>query len=108
MMTKQTVRGPQGKLVVESVGDEDRTPVIFIHSDMGTRDQWRSAMNFIGDDYWAISFDRRGHGESDAPRNGDFAIDRGTEDVLAVADALGIDRFVLVGHSGGGAIAYVC
>jgi len=107
-MSKQTVRGPQGNLVVESIGAGYKTPVIFIHSDMGTRDQWQSAMNFIGNKHLAIAFDRRGHGESDVPRNGDYAIDHGTEDVLAVADALRIDRFVLVGHSGGGAIAYVC
>jgi len=111
-MTKQTLRGPQGDLVVESSGDGNRTPsrtpVIFIHSDMGTRDQWHAAMNHIADEHRAIAFDRRGHGESEVPRNGDYSIERSTEDVLAVADALRINRFVLVGHSGGGAIAFVC
>jgi pimeloyl-ACP methyl ester carboxylesterase len=41
------------------------------------------------------------------PRNSDYSVDRSADDVLAVADALKLDRFVLVGHSGGGAIAFV-
>jgi pimeloyl-ACP methyl ester carboxylesterase len=63
-------------------------------------------MNQIADDHFAIAFDRRGHGDSDLPRNSDYSVERSADDVLAVADALNVDRFVLVGHSGGGAVAF--
>lgn len=105
--TKQTIAGPQGNLVVESLGVDDTMPVLFIHSDAGIRDHWRAAMSYISAKHRAIVFDRRGHGESDAPRNVDYSIEHGADDVLAVADALNLDRFVVVGHSGGGAIAFV-
>lgn len=48
-----------------------------------------------------VAPDLRGHGSSDAPRSGyddeDFVLD-----ALAVADAFGLERFVLAGHSLGG------
>jgi len=102
----QIIEGPQGNLVVERTGEDRRTPVVFVHSDAGVRDHWRAAMNHIAAQHCAIAFDRRGHGESDVPRNSDYSVDRSADDVLAVADALNLDRFVLVGHSGGGAIAF--
>lgn len=53
-----------------------------------------------------LSYDRPGYGGS-SPRPGrDIASAAG--DVLAIADALGIDRFAVVGHSGGGAHALAC
>lgn len=107
-MTKQIVAGPQGLLAVETVGNDGDSPVIFIHSDMGNREQWLATMDRIADKHYAIAFDRRGHGESEVPRNGDYSIDNTADDVIAVADSLSLDRFVLVGHSGGGAIAFVC
>ena len=50
----------------------------------------------------------RGHGRSDAPYKMDYAVDSLATDIAAVVDSLNINRFVLVGHSMGGAaiIAY--
>jgi pimeloyl-ACP methyl ester carboxylesterase len=53
-----------------------------------------------------VSYDRPGYGGS-TPRPGrDIASAAG--DVRAVADALGIDRFAVAGHSGGGSHALAC
>jgi pimeloyl-ACP methyl ester carboxylesterase len=53
-----------------------------------------------------VSYDRPGYGGS-TPRPGrDMA--SAAADVAAVADALGIDRFAVVGHSGGGPHALAC
>ena len=53
-----------------------------------------------------LSYDRPGYGGS-TPRPGrDIASAAG--DVRAIADALGIDRFAVAGHSGGGAHALAC
>lgn len=53
-----------------------------------------------------VSYDRPGYGGS-TPRPGrDFAAAGG--DVAAVADALGIDRFAVMGHSSGGPHALAC
>jgi pimeloyl-ACP methyl ester carboxylesterase len=51
--------------------------------------------------------DLRGFGDSDRPQDvADYATDTLVADIFALADALGIDRFALVGHDWGGAIAW--
>jgi pimeloyl-ACP methyl ester carboxylesterase len=49
--------------------------------------------------------DLRGHGLSDPPRGDHYAVSALAEDIGAVADGLGLQRFVLVGHSMGGSAA---
>jgi pimeloyl-ACP methyl ester carboxylesterase len=53
-----------------------------------------------------VTFDHRGHGESDGPPDpAAYSLDRMAADVLGVADAIGIDAFRLLGHSMGGMVA---
>jgi len=53
-----------------------------------------------------VSYDRPGYGGSSPHPNRDVASAAG--DASAVADALGIDRFAVMGHSGGGSHALAC
>jgi pimeloyl-ACP methyl ester carboxylesterase len=53
----------------------------------------------------AVALDLRGHGQSLPPENGDYAIDSMAQDIQMVIDQLGIQRFILVGHSMGGSVA---
>ncbi len=53
-----------------------------------------------------MSYDRPGYGGSTPHADRDVASAAG--DVSAVADALGIDRFAVMGHSGGGPHALAC
>ncbi|MFF8726818.1 alpha/beta fold hydrolase [Streptomyces sp. NPDC015171] len=53
-----------------------------------------------------VSYDRPGYGGS-TPRPG-RNVASAAADVSAVADALGIDRFAVMGHSGGGSHALAC
>jgi pimeloyl-ACP methyl ester carboxylesterase len=53
-----------------------------------------------------VSYDRPGYGGSDALPGRDIASAAG--DVAAVVDALGIERFAVMGHSGGGPHAFAC
>lgn len=53
-----------------------------------------------------VTFDPRGVGGSDAARSDDeFSRDTIVRDAAAVADAVGLPRSVVIGHSGGGAVA---
>lgn len=53
-----------------------------------------------------ITFDPRGVGRSDPVQTSDeFALETTAEDAAAVADALLLDRTVVLGHSSGGAVA---
>jgi pimeloyl-ACP methyl ester carboxylesterase len=53
-----------------------------------------------------VSYDRPGYGSSTPVPGRDVA--SAARDVAAVADALGIERFALLGHSGGGPHALAC
>ena len=104
-MPRQVVEAPQGRLVVDESGSGGGLPVLLVHSDSGSRRHWSHAMAHVSGARRAVALDLRGHGESDLPRDGDFSYDARATDIGAVADALGLRHFVLVGHSGGGAVA---
>ena len=60
----------------------------------------------LRDDFTLIAVDIRGHGESDRPSGAEaYAIERISEDIIAVADATHWTRFAVWGYSFGGNIA---
>ena len=106
-MTLRSIEGPEGTLECDIMPSETwRAPVIFVHCDAGRATQWRHAVAHVEKSRGSVTFDRRSHGDSAFPASGDFAYDKSCEDIDAIADTLGFEKFVLVGHSGGGALAY--
>jgi pimeloyl-ACP methyl ester carboxylesterase len=97
------VQGPAGKLRV-SDGGQGGVPVVFVHG-LGSNFQvWRAQLDHFRQTRRAVAYDQRAHGESDAPKNGDYRIESMAEDLHAVVKSLGIDRFFLVGHSMAGTV----
>ncbi len=97
------IQGRQGRLRVDDVG-HGGLPVLFVHGNGGNRRQWAAQLEHLRRTRRAVAFDLRGMGESDPAGNADYSVAGFAEDVAAVADALGLERFVLVGHSYGGAV----
>jgi 3-oxoadipate enol-lactonase len=86
------------------VGPKDGQVVMFMHSlaaDMGLWAEQVPALLAAG--YRVLRTDLRGHGGSRAAE-GPYTMDALADDVIAVADALGVERFHFVGLSIGGAI----
>src|SRR5215207_2036256 len=104
-MKTRTIDGPQGRLAVDEAGSGNELAAVFLHADSGSRGHWRNALAHVGTRRRAVALDLRGHGDSDVPRNGDFSYAGRAEDISAVVDALDLRRFILVGHSGGAAVA---
>jgi esterase len=65
---------------------------------------WDSVADQVSGRLRLVAPDARGHGDSDRPDEG-YSAEQYVADALAVADALEVDRFVLVGHSMGGSHA---
>ena len=103
MLTLRGIAGPQGQLAVDDAGS-GRLPVLFVHADGGNFTQWREALDHLRPRRRAIAFDLRGHGRSARPADGDQSVGGRCADIGAVVDALGLERFLLVGHSGGGVV----
>jgi non-heme chloroperoxidase len=81
-------------------------PVVFSHGWPLTGDAFENQMLFLASKgYRCIAHDRRGHGRSDQPWNGND-MDTYADDLAALLEALDLTRAVLVGHStGGGEVA---
>jgi non-heme chloroperoxidase len=81
-------------------------PVIFSHGWPLSADAWDDQMLFLGErGYRVIAHDRRGHGRSSQPWNGND-LDTYADDVAELVAALSLDDAVHVGHStGGGEVA---
>jgi pimeloyl-ACP methyl ester carboxylesterase len=92
---------------VALAGPEDAPPVILVHGFPESHRTWREIAARLGGSLRLIMPDLRGFGESDRPQEVEaYATDTLIADIFALADALGIDRFALVGHDWGGAIAW--
>jgi len=104
-VTVRLVAGPAGALCVDDGGD-GAPAVLFVHSLAGRAEHWSAALEHCRSRRRAVAFDQRGHGRS-APLDDRAEVDIETlaDDVRAVADACGLRRFALVGHSLGGGVA---
>lgn len=91
-------------LAVEVTGSGP--PLLLLHGFTGAKEDFADQVPDLARDHRVVCFDHRGHGQSDKPEPGDaYSLDRLARDTLAVADALGLDRFHLLGHSMGGMVA---
>jgi len=81
-------------------------PVVFSHGWPLTADAWDAQMLFLGQrGYRMIAHDRRGHGRSSQPWDGN-EMDTYADDLAALVEALDLKGAVHVGHStGGGEVA---
>ncbi|KVD40779.1 alpha/beta hydrolase [Burkholderia sp. ABCPW 11] len=82
-------------------------PVVFSHGWPLNADAWDAQMLFLlQHGYRVIAHDRRGHGRSDQPSQGND-MDTYADDLAALLDALDLREATLVGHStGGGEVAH--
>ncbi|MFA6210975.1 MAG: alpha/beta hydrolase [Candidatus Obscuribacterales bacterium] len=81
-------------------------PVVFSHGWPLSADAWDEQLFFLASNgYRVIAHDRRGHGRSDQPWEGND-MDTYADDLAALTEALDLSNAVHVGHStGGGEVA---
>ncbi|MDQ3077837.1 MAG: alpha/beta fold hydrolase [Pseudomonadota bacterium] len=92
---------------VAEAGPADGPPVILLHGFPESHRTWRGLVPLLEDRFRLIMPDQRGFGDSDRPQDAEaYTTDALIADLFALADALEVDRFALVGHDWGGAIAW--
>ncbi len=85
-------------------GAEDGTPLILINS-LGTNFHiWDDVLPLLDRRFRVLTYDKRGHGLSDAPA-GPYSLDDHVDDLLGLAARCGFSTFDLCGISIGGMIA---
>ncbi|MEI9986501.1 MAG: alpha/beta fold hydrolase [Aliidongia sp.] len=81
-------------------------PVILISGLGGLASYWQDQKTAFSRVFPFVTFDHRGVGQSDHVRM-KYTVEKMAEDVVALMDALGIDKAHIIGHSTGAAIAQV-
>jgi non-heme chloroperoxidase len=77
-------------------------PIVFSHGWPLSSDAWEAQMVFLASNgFRTIAHDRRGHGRSSQPWNGN-EMDTYADDLAALIEALDLHDVMLVGHSTGG------
>lgn len=79
-------------------------PLLFLHGTGCDASDWESVVEGLPREQRSITLNFRGHGQSTVPTQ-PFTLANLTDDVLHLADFLGIQELVVVGHSLGGMVA---
>jgi len=82
-------------------------PVVLIHGNPGSCQDWSRLYRPIASRYQAIAFDRPGHGHSERPNHEDITVEVQARLLHATLQELGVENPILVGHSWGGALAII-
>jgi 3-oxoadipate enol-lactonase len=108
MATRVIDIGHAEHLTIDEVGVGGRG-LLLVHGFTGGRVDFADHMEALADaGWWVVAPDLRGHGDSWHPEDeSEYSFHHFAGDMLSLVDALGWERFVLLGHSMGGMIAQV-
>ena len=91
------------KLNVEVKGQG--LPIFMLHGFTGDTTTWHSLAGSLSEQYTTILVDLIGHGNSDAPEDPSrYSMGRCVDDLVALADHLGVEEAVWMGYSMGGRV----
>ena len=99
---------PAGKFDALTAGSEEGRPVLLLHGFPEAAVEWSEQLGVLGGaDCFAVAPDQRGYSPGVRPEQvSDYRMRELVADVLAIADHFGWDRFDLVGHDWGAAVAW--
>ena len=94
-------------LNVALAGDPAKPAVILLHGFPESHRTWREVAPRLEGEFYLVMPDQRGFAGSDLPQDADeYKTNTLIDDIFALANSLSIERFALVGHDWGGAIAW--
>ena len=83
-------------------GTAGHRPIVFLHGAALNAHTWDVVCLILRRQHHCYALDQRGHGDSAWAEDADYSGDAHRGDIEAFVDHLGLDQFVLVGHSMGG------
>ena len=99
------VPGADGNAIHVLEWSSEGVPLVLVHGFGNEAHIWDDFAPLVAPHYRVIAIDQRGHGESAHDPQLRYDYEYLVADLEAVTKALGIDRFVLIGHSLGGRAA---
>jgi non-heme chloroperoxidase len=105
---RHKVQGAEGVMLsVQEWGNPDGQPILFAHAYGTSHLAWLPQLSSsLAQEFRLITFDHRGHGESDKPLTADSYNRRDlfADDIQAIVTHLGLKQFILVGWSMSGVL----
>ncbi len=92
-----------GEFEYGDTGDPAAVPVVLLHGLSGNTTRWDLVTPELAKDYRVLALDQRGHGRS--VHTPTYSFEAMRDDLLEFVDALGLQTFLLIGHSMGGTVA---
>jgi pimeloyl-ACP methyl ester carboxylesterase len=94
-------------LNVALAGDPANPAVILLHGFPESHRTWREIAPLLADKFYLVMPDQRGFAGSDRPQEVEaYRTETLVDDIFALANALGLEEFALIGHDWGGAISW--
>ena len=87
-------------------GKPNALPLVLIHGSNASLHSWIPWVQLLGDDFRIITLDLPAHGLTGQVPDGNYSVDAFLQTIDAVADHLGLAKFVLGGNSMGGGVAW--
>src|SRR5437763_8970318 len=88
------------------VGPEDGYPLIVLHGGPGLdHTEMHPWLDVLSDRFRLIYLDQRGQGRSQRVDPSTLSLERFARDITALASALGLDNYALLGHSFGAMVS---
>ena len=101
----QLIQAGPVRLAYRESGAASAAPVVLLPALGETADDWAEVAAALSRSWHVYAVDLRGHGRSDWP--GQYTLPLLRDDVTGFLDALGLGQVTLIGHSMGGAVAYL-
>lgn len=98
-----TVRAGDLDVAITRAGDGE--DVVLVHGGFADRSMWQNTLPVFAGTHRVTSYDLRGHGDTGPSGYGVYSPELFGKDLLALMDALGIERAHVVGLSLGGVVA---
>ncbi|KAI9004988.1 alpha/beta hydrolase fold protein [Hyaloraphidium curvatum] len=76
-------------------------PIVLVHGLTDHAMYWAALARDLARDYDVVLYDSRGHGDSEGSPSG-YTLEQAAADLVALVEALKLDKPVLIGHSFGG------
>lgn len=93
-------KSSDGVNIAYQVYGDGNIPLVFVHGWCCDKSYWREQTRILKDQYKIVAIDLAGHGESGLGRRS-YTIPMFAMDVSAVINKLGLNKFIIIGHSMG-------
>jgi pimeloyl-ACP methyl ester carboxylesterase len=103
--SERKIQGADGLFLNLVEWSQEGVPMLLLHGYSNEAHIWDDFIPHVAPHYRVLALDLRGHGNSDWHSEGAYDYENHVDDIEAIAETLGIERLVVVGHSLGGRIA---